>query len=104
MTQRREDELAFDALRERRAGVRIDDLDEEVVLMDVQPVARLQALGGDARPAHLRQPVEVHRAEAGQRVLDLAAQALGPRLAAEQAELEPQRGRVDARVVHRTAR
>ena len=100
LQQGREDELALDALVERRTGLRIDDLDEEVVLVDVQAVARLEALGRDARTAHLRQPVEVDCAKPGQRALDLLAQALGPGLAAEQAELELQRGRVDPRVVH----
>ena len=47
--QRREDELAVGAVRDGRAGLGVDDLDEEVVLLHVQAVARLGALGGDAR-------------------------------------------------------
>ena len=72
LEQRREDELALDALVERRTRVRIDDLDEEVVLVDVEAVAHLEALGRDSRPAHLGEPVEVDRPEPGQRPLDLA--------------------------------
>ena len=47
--QRREDELAVGAVRDVAAGLGVDDLDEEVVLLHVQAVARLRALGRDAR-------------------------------------------------------
>ena len=91
LEQGREDELALVALVERRTGLRVDDLDEEVVLVDVEAVAHLEALGRDAGAAHLGEPVEVDRPEPGQHPFDLLAQTLGPRLAAEQAELELQR-------------
>jgi hypothetical protein len=81
----REDELALDVLVERRARLGIDDLDEEVVLVHVEAVAYLEALGRHARAAHLRQPVEVDRPQPGQGALDLRTESLGPRFAAEQA-------------------
>ena len=68
--------------------------------MHVEAVAHLEALGRDARAAHLGQAVEVHRAEPRQRALDLAAQPVGPRLAAEQPELELQGAGIDPRVLH----
>ncbi len=101
LLERREDELAFGALGERGARLGVDDLDEEVILVHVEAVAHLEALRRDARPAHLGEPVEVHGAEARQGAFDLCAQTVRPRLAAEQAELELQRRRVDARVLHR---
>ena len=100
LAERREDELALCALVERRAGLRIDDLDEEVVLVDVEAVALLEALGRDAGAAHLGESVEVDRSESRQRTLDLLAQPLGPGLAAEQAELELQGRRIDPGVLH----
>ena len=44
---------------DHRAGVRVDNFDEEVVFVHVQAVARLDALGRDTGPAHLGEPVEV---------------------------------------------
>ena len=100
LRERREDELALFALWQDRARLRIDHLDDEVVLVHVQAVARLDALRRDTRAAHLRESVEVDRPQSWQRRLDLRAQPFRPRLSAEQAELELQRRRVDARVLH----
>ena len=90
-----EHQLADGSGRDGRAVVRIDRLDQEMVLVDVQPVARGEALGRDPGSAHLRQAVEVDRLDP-ERAIDLHAQALGPRLAAEQAQLERAGGRIDA--------
>ncbi len=88
--QRRDDELAGLA---RRTGspCRGRRLDEEVVLVEVQPAARL-ALGRHARADDLRQPVEVARAQP-EPALELRAHRLRPRLGAEQPELERQLAR-----------
>ena len=85
--QGREDELAVGAVLDALAGVGVDHLDEEVVLLDVQAVARLGALGGDARADDLRQAVDVQgdQAELG---LEPLAHPLGPRLGAEHADFQ----------------
>ena len=60
--QRREHELAFRPRLQRGAARRIHDLDEKVVLLDVQPLAR-GTFRRNAGPAHLRQPIEVERGQ-----------------------------------------
>ena len=61
------------------AGVRVDHLDEEVVLPRVQALLRL-ALHRDARPHDLREAVDVHGLQPHAR-LDLAAlERLGARV------------------------
>ena len=95
--QRREDELAVGAVRDEAAGLGVDDLDEEVVLLHVQAVARLRALGGDARADDLAQPVDVERLQA-ELGLELGAHGLGPRLGAEHADLERELVRADPRL------
>ena len=58
-------------------------------------VLRLDALAGDAGAEHLRQPVDVHRVDAGPR-LDVLPHRLGPGLGAEDAHRQAHRARVDA--------
>ena len=60
-SERREDELALFVLSQDRARLGIDHLDDEVVLVHVQAVARLDALRRDTGAAHLRESVEVDR-------------------------------------------
>jgi hypothetical protein len=84
-------------VRDATSPVRIDGLDDEVVLVDVQAVL-LQALGGHAGADHLRQAVDVQRLDR-QDVLDRGAQLLRPRLGTEHAHLE--RRQVDARLGRR---
>ena len=73
----REDELALDAVARAAhltAGRRPR---EEVVFVDVEAVAHLEAFGRNAGTAHLGEPVEVDGPESGQRPLDL--RRAGPR-------------------------
>ena len=82
--ERGEHELSLRTRFKHRTGHRIDRLDQEVVLLDVQPVAD-GTFGGHTRPAHFRQPVEVERGQP-ERLLNLAPHGLRPRLPAEQPE------------------
>ena len=93
LRQRREDELADLTVRQRLTGRRIDDLDQEVILVHVRAVPRLGAFGGDARPHHLREAVDVERRQR-ERALDGLAQPFGPRLGAEDARPEVQARRI----------
>jgi hypothetical protein len=92
LRQRREDELADGFVRERLARLRIDDLDQEVVLVHVSAGPRLGALGRDAGAHHLREAVDVDGGQV-ESALDRLAQSLRPRLRAENAgaEAEPRR-------------
>ena len=99
LRQRREHELTLGPRRERGSVVGIDHLDEEVVLLHVQPGLH-PAFRGHSRPAHLRESVEVDRAYP-EHALDLTAHLLGPRFAAEQRQLERELGDVAAGVQHR---
>ena len=85
--QRGEDQLALLAVGQHLAGDRVDDLRVEVVLPDVQPVLGLDALLRDARADHLGQPVDVDRVDA-EDLLHLDAHLVGPRLGAEDADLQ----------------
>ena len=100
LRERCEDELTLLPFSQRCARCGVDHLDDEVILVHVQSVPRLNAFRRDAWTAHLRQPVEVHSPEPRERGLDLRAQPFCPGLSAEQAELELQRRRIDARVDH----
>src|SRR5213079_1190470 len=84
LRQRREDELADIAVVDGLAALRIDDLDEKVILAHVRAVTRLDALERDARAHHLRQAVDVDGFQPETR-LDLLSEPLRPRLAAEDA-------------------
>jgi len=92
--QRGEDELPFPAGRQHGARNRIDDLREEVIVGDVEAVARL-ALAGDAGPDDLRQTIDVERADA-ERPLERDPDAVGPGLGAEQSDAEPELARLPA--------
>ena len=74
--------------------LRVDDLDDEVVLVDVQAVPVL-ALARDAGPDHLGKPVVVGGGQS-HAVLDLDAGLVGPRLGAEEADAQVQIGEVEA--------
>ncbi len=91
--ERRDDELALLAVLERLPGRRVDDLEEQMVLVDVQAAGAL-ALTGDAWAHHLGEPVVVGGADAEPR-LDLGLHLVGTRLAAEQPEPELERREVD---------
>ena len=95
-----EDQLALLAGPDGLAGGRFDDLHQEVVLLHVQAGAHGQALGRDAGPAHLREAVEVHGGQA-ELTIDLGTHRLGPRLAAEEADLELERRGIDPGVLDR---
>ena len=73
----------------------VDDLEQEVILPAVQAVLHLAAFAGDARPDDLRQAVDVDRLDAEPR-LDVAAHGVGPRLGAEDADVQRQFAEVDA--------
>ena len=99
--ERGEDQLALLAVGHRLAGRRVDHLDQEVVLVDVQAVL-VPAFVGDARADDLRQPVDVAGRHA-RALLDLGARLVGPRLGAEQShpQVERLRGRTRARAPRR---
>ena len=59
----------------------------EMVFPDDRPVLGLDALVGDARAHHFGQPVDVDRVDPGA-LLDRRAHRVGPRLGAEDADLE----------------
>ena len=69
------------ALGERLARLRIDDLGQEVILVDVRAVALFDTLAGDAGSDHLGEPEDVGAAHA-QAGVDLVAHRLGPGLRA----------------------
>src|SRR5450631_1351430 len=71
------------------AGDRVDGLDQEVVLVDVQAVGGDYALGRHAGPDDLRQPVDVQGPQSEQ-VLYPGAQLVGPGLGAEDASTQLQ--------------
>ena len=93
-----EDQLALGAVGQDLAGVGVDDLGDEVVLIDVHAVL-LGALVGDAGAGKLGQAINIIGLDA-QLALDVAAHLLGPGLGAEDAGLEldliPQAALVDA--------
>ena len=66
-----------------------------MILPDVEPVLRLDALVSDARPHHLREAVDVDRVHV-ERLLDLGPHGVRPRLRPEDADLERGLARVEA--------
>ena len=94
LRERREHELADLAVGNRRAGLGIDRLDEEVVLVDVRAAQPFEALGRYAGADDLREPVVVDRGDV-ERFLDRAADPLRPRLGAAD-----RRAELQARHVH----
>ena len=93
--QRREDELALFAVRQRLARVRIDDFRKKMILPDRQPVFGRGIFLRDAGTDDFGQAVEIDRIEA-HAALDLGAHGLGPRLGAEQRDAQRRFARVDA--------
>ena len=83
------------AVGQHVADDRIDDLRVEVVLPDVQPVLGLDTLVRHARAHHLGQPVDVDGVHV-ELLLHLASHVVGPRLGAEDADLQRGLTRVDA--------
>ena len=81
-----EHQLALAALGEDLSGVRVDDLGDEVVLVDVH-ARLLAALKGHARAAGLREAVDVIGLDA-QLLLNVPAHLLAPGLGAEDAGLQ----------------
>ena len=74
--ERGEDELAFLAVRQARAGRGVDHLGEEMILPDMQPILGLDAFIGHARPHHLGKPVDVDRMHVERRPRSRARMAL----------------------------
>src|SRR6266576_1718984 len=95
LRERGEHQFAVASGWQRRTGDGVDDLDEEVVLVDVETVARLRALGRYAGSHDLRQSIDVERDQA-QLALELFAHRLGPRLRAEHPDLEGELAGIDA--------
>ena len=83
---RREYQLTLCALGQDLAGVGVDDLGDEVVLVDVHPVLRA-AFIRNARPGKLRQAVNIERLDA-EVLLDVLPHLFAPRLGAENTGLE----------------
>ena len=82
LRQRRQHALAALAGRDRLIGVGVDHLGVEVVVEDVQRAFALAALGGDAGPDDLREPVDVAGVDPPRR-LQLLPHRLRPGLGAE---------------------
>ena len=87
LAKRREHELTFFAVGHRLAGLRVDDLPQEVVFGDVLHVAAREALARNARAHDLGQAIVVgaHDVHAA---LDFSLQGRRARLAAEQADAQ----------------
>ena len=81
-----EHQLALGAVGQLLAGVRVDDLHQEVVLVHVHAVL-VFAFEGHAGAAHFREAVDVVGLDA-HGVLDVLAHLLGPGLGAEDAGLQ----------------
>src|SRR5207245_1599261 len=86
--ERGDDELAAFADGTWRERLRIDHLEEKVILPAVQAGLYHPALAGDARPQDFRQAVEVHGLDA-ELILQHAPHRLAPGLRPEHAD--PQR-------------
>ena len=99
LCERGENQLAFFALRQQCAALRVDDLRVEVVLPDGEAVFRLDAFLRDTRADHLRETVEVDRID-GKALLDRAAHLVGPGLGTEDAQAQRRAARIDALAVH----
>ena len=90
----REHELALLAHWPHRAGGRVDDLGQEMIVGHVQTLARL-ALAGHAGTDDLGQSVDVVRRRP-ERALEGAPQPLGPRLGAIEAVTQTEGARITA--------
>ena len=75
--------------------LRIDHLEQEMVLPAVQPVARLMAFDRHARPDDLRQAVKIDRHDTEPR-FEVTAHRVAPRLRAEDADRNRELADVDA--------
>ncbi len=85
-----DDQFPRGAGREECAAIRVDDLGNEMVFPDMEPLLRLLALDGDAWPHDFGQAVDVN----GRKVklpLDLLAHGIGPGFSAEDADPQAQR-------------
>ena len=83
---RGEDQLALRALRQNLAGVRVDDLGDEMVLVDVH-AGLCAALIGHARAGQLSQTVDIIGLDA-EALLDILPHLLAPGLRAEDTGLQ----------------
>ena len=92
-------QFALLAIGQDFAGLRVDDLGVEVVLVEVLAVLAL-ALGGDAGADQLGQAVDVVRADV-ELGFDLDAHVLAPRLGAETAGAQRQLGKIDSFLARR---
>ena len=82
------DQLAFRAVRQRFTGLRINDLNDKMILVHVHSVLPT-AFKGDARADDFRQTVAVKRAQT-KLPLDLKAHFVRPRFRAENTRLQVQ--------------
>ena len=79
----------------RCESLRIDDLEQEMILPAVQAVLPRVAFTGDARPENLREAVNVDRLDAEAR-LEVVAHGFAPGLGPEGAATDRQLAHVDA--------
>ena len=94
-----EDHLAGFAIGDRLKGYGIDNLDDDVILPDVEPILR-GAFEGDARAVHLRHPKAVICLHA-EELFDAFALFLGVRLGADADGVELRiAARVNTHLVH----
>ena len=80
-----DDQFAVLAMGQTPAGFGIDDLGDEVVLPDMQPIFSLDALDGHTRPHDLGQAVDVDGCQI-QLILDFPPHGLGPGFGTEDAD------------------
>ena len=83
LSERRDDELAVFAVRQHRAGLRVDDLEVDEIVPVVH-AALVRAAHADARAVHLGEAVNVVQLDA-ELVRDAAAHLVAPALAADDA-------------------
>ena len=81
--QRRDDQFAGLAHRQRLQRLRIDDLEQEMILPAVQPGLNAMALAGHTRPHDFGQAVDVNRLEPEPN-LEIAAHGVAPRFRPKQ--------------------
>ena len=96
--QRGDDQFTNLARCYRFKGLRIEDLDQKVVFVDMQAVA-LPAFSGNARPHDLGETVVIRRPDP-QALVDLGAHGLRPGLGAEETVPQGQAMGVDAHLHH----
>ncbi len=95
LRQRGDHQLAGLADRHRLERVRIDDLEQEMILPAVQARLLDVTFAGDARAHHFRKAVNVHRRDA-ELILERAAHRFAPRLGPEYADAQRQLPQIDA--------